>query len=144
LRLGRAAGEQDVLERRWLLLDFDPVRPADTASTKAEKQAARRVMETCIRWLSKDQGWPPPLLGDSGNGWHALYRVDLPAADRGLVQRALAALAARFNTPEARIDTSVFDAPRIARMYGSLNSKGEPTPERPHRRSRLGGTGRAN
>src|SRR5262245_3817108 len=54
LRPGKAAGEQDVLRRRWLLLDLDPVRPAHTASTKAEKQAARRGMEACIGWLSQD------------------------------------------------------------------------------------------
>jgi hypothetical protein len=140
---GKAAGEQDVLVRRWLLLDFDPVRPADTPSTRSEKKAALRVMEACIGWLAKEQGWPTPLIGNSGNGWHALYRVDLPTDDGGLVQRVLAALAAKFDTPEARIDQRVFDPPRIARLYGTTNCKGEPTPERPHRRSRLVGTGKA-
>jgi hypothetical protein len=136
---GKAAGAQDVLERRWLLLDFDPVRPPDTASTSAEKRAARSVMEMCIRWLSQDQGWPPPLLGDSGNGWHALYRVDLPAADGGLVQRVEAALRGKFATGQVKID-SMFDPPRICRLYGTLNRKGEPSTERPHRRSRLYGS----
>jgi hypothetical protein len=37
----------------------------------------------------------------------------------------------------------VFDAPRIARLYGTTNCKGTPTPERPHRRSRLFGAGPA-
>lgn len=136
LRPGKAAGEKDVVRRRWLLVDCDPVRPAGVCSTKEEKAAARAVMSGCVRWLCQDRGWPAPLLGDSGNGYHALFRIDLPADDGGLVRSVLQALARRFSTDRAKVDEAVFDAPRIARLYGTLNRKGEDSPDRPHRYSR--------
>lgn len=49
----------------------------------------------------------------------------------------LQALAARFNTPEATVDMRLGDAARICRLYGCWNRKGEDTPDRPHRRSKL-------
>jgi hypothetical protein len=143
LRPGKASKDEDVLQRRWLLVDCDPIRPADCPSTDEEKRAARAVLRSVVAWLCSEKGWPLPLLGDSGNGWHALFRVDLPADDGGLVERVLAALAARFDTPAAKVDTRVFDPPRICRAYGTLNRKGEESPERPYRPSRLydgGGT----
>jgi len=136
LRPGKASSDEDVAERRWLLTDCDPIRPADTPSTDAEKKAAFEVLSCVVLWCKK-QGWPAPLLGDSGNGWHALWRIDLPADDDGLVERVLAALAARFDKAAAKVDTRVFDPPRICRLYGTLNRKGEESPERPYRYSRL-------
>ena len=39
----------------------------------------------------------------SGNGVHLFYRIDLPADDGGLVERALQTLAARFNGDGVKI-----------------------------------------
>ncbi len=33
----------NILKRRWLLIDCDPVRPSDISSTDEEKEAARRM-----------------------------------------------------------------------------------------------------
>src|SRR4051794_7694027 len=49
-------------------------------------------------------GWPDPISADSGNGAHLIYRVDLPVDDAGLVQKCLAALAARFNDDAVKVD----------------------------------------
>jgi hypothetical protein len=144
LHHGKAAGAKHVVRRRWLLVDVDPRKPTGVCSTAAEKKYAWRVLKEAVEWLTTDQGWPAPHIADSGNGWHALFAVDLPAEDHGLVANVLLALAAKFNTHEASIDTAVFDAPRVCRLYGTLNGKGASTPERPHRRSRLvrAGTGK--
>ena len=139
---GRAASEDDILSRRWLLVDVDPIRPAGTCATDAEKAEALKVRDSAIDWLRREHGWPEPLLVDSGNGFHALYRIDLPVEDGGTVKACVYALATRFDTPYATIDTSVFDAPRICRLPRTLNRKGTSTTERPHRRARLlGGSG---
>ncbi len=137
LEPGPTASAKDVLRRRWLLVDVDPQRPGGVCSTNAEKKAAAAVLKEAVEWLCKVQGWPAPLLADSGNGHHALFRVILPSEDDGLVERCLSTLASKFSTKQAKIDTGVFDSARICRLYGTKNCKGESTPERPHRKSRL-------
>lgn len=142
LQVGAAVKDLHVLRRQWLLVDVDPTRPAGCCSTKEEKDEAQRVLVAAVKWL-RAQGWPIPLIGDSGNGYHALFRIDLPSHDDGVVERVLAALAVRFDTPAAKVDQSVFNPSRICRLYGTLNCKGDNTAERPHRLSRLcdgGGT----
>lgn len=75
----------------------------------------------------------------SGNGYHLLYRTTLPN-DRQcseLLKRFLASLAVMFDDEMTKIDTSVFNASRICKVYGTMARKGDDTPERPHRRSVL-------
>src|SRR3989304_5954155 len=73
-----ASTEKNIGKRRILGLDIDPVRnPVKISSTDAEKaKAFSRAIEVRT-WLS-NQGWPAPVLGDSGNGYHLDYFVDLP------------------------------------------------------------------
>jgi hypothetical protein len=68
--------DRDVVRRRWLLIDIDPVRPAGVSSSDLEKDAARLKAKAVRAWLS-ERGWPAPLAGDSGSGYHLLYRIDL-------------------------------------------------------------------
>ncbi len=82
-------------------------------------------------------GWPEPILADSGNGAHLLYRIDLPANDDGLVKRVLEGLAFRFDDAEVRVDTTTHNPARIWKLYGTLAAKGDDTDERPHRLARL-------
>ena len=131
---GKAATAADVPWRRVILIDVDPVRPPASSSTEAEKEEALKVVEA-VRTHLDGLGWPAPVLADSGNGWHLLYRVDLPNDDAAteLVKAALHALARRFDTGEAKVDTAVFDAPRLVKLYGTKACKGPDTAERPHR-----------
>jgi hypothetical protein len=124
-----------VLCRRWLPVDADPVRVAGISSTDAEKASAFNIILNVRTYLSVGLGWPAPVLADSGNGFHLLYRIDLPADDGGLVERILKALAARFDTKDVVIDQKVFNPARIWKLFGTLSRKGDSTPDRPHRRS---------
>jgi hypothetical protein len=133
---GELAKDKDVLRRRWLLVDADPVRDTLVSATDAEKALALETV-TAVRDYLRGTGWPAPILADSGNGYHLLYRVDLPADDGGLVQRVLAALARRFDTDRVHIDRSVFNPARICKMPGTVARKGDHTPSRPYRRARL-------
>ena len=131
-----AATDADVLSRRWLLLDFDPKRPAGMSSTDDELASAMKRADECWLYL-RSEGWPDPVSAVSGNGAHLLYRIDKPADDDGAVSRILRNLAARFSDDVVDLDTTVSNASRITKVYGSLAKKGEPTEERPHRRSVL-------
>jgi len=127
------AKDVDVLKRAWLYVDVDPIRPVGPA-TDAEKQSAWIVAQSLRDALSA-RGWPAPIVVDSGNGYHLYYRVDLPAEDGGLVARVLARLAAEFDTPDAKVDTVVANASRVAKVPGTLARKGEESPGRPYRAS---------
>ena len=50
--------------------------------------------------MARSQGFPEPLLGDSGNGGHLVYGLDLPndEASRLLVENFLKAVARAFST----------------------------------------------
>jgi hypothetical protein len=133
---GQAARDQDVLIRRRLLIDIDPVRPGDVSATDEEKEQAHKIALAIRDWL-REQGFPEPILADSGNGWHLLYCIELPAADQGLVKRTLRALAAKFNTPTVTIDTTVSNPSRITKLYGTVARKGPDEPDRPHRKSAI-------
>jgi hypothetical protein len=126
------------LRRRWLLVDVDPRRVPGTSSTEGEHAAALACARRLRAWLAT-LGWPAPVLADSGNGSHLLYRLDLPnsAAAHGLVDRALGALELRFGDPAVAIDASVGNAARSGKVYGTLAAKGPDLPARPHRLSRL-------
>jgi putative DNA primase/helicase len=128
--------ENNILRRRVVPIDVDPVRDSKVSATEAQKRAARETTEK-VREFLRGCGWPDPILNDSGNGFHLLYRVHLPAADGGLVQRILKALAARFDGEGVTIDKSVWNAAQIIKLPGTVAKKGDDTPERPHRPVRI-------
>lgn len=128
--------DSDILQRRWLLIDTDPWRPAGISSTDAQHAAALAKAAAIAEWLSL-AGWPEPMQADSGNGAHILYRVDLPTDDGGLLQRILAALAFRFDDATVNVDLTTFNPARIWKLYGTVARKGDDTAERPHRLATL-------
>lgn len=130
--------DRDVASRRWLLLDVDPVRPSNISATDEEKKAAYLTAKEVLQYL-RQQGWPDPVIADSGNGFHFLYPIDLPNDERSreLVKGVLEALAFMFDDEKVKIDTSVHNAARIVRLYGTTTRKGDHLPERPHRRSEI-------
>ena len=136
-----ATRDRDIVCRQRLLIDFDPHSPergADDSATDEEKAAAHARMESVREYLS-EMGLPDPVIADSGNGWHLLYRIDLPNDDdaKDLVREVLGALSERFSDEAVDIDTSVYNASRLTKIYGTRARKGEDRPERPHRISHL-------
>lgn len=132
------AKDQNITRRVWLYIDIDPVRPAGVSSTDEEKAHALTIVEAIETELFF-LGWPSPVKADSGNGFHLFYRINLPADDGGIVKACLRALAAKFDTPYAKVDTSVFNPARIAKVPGSSARKGSNSKEtgRPWRWSKL-------
>jgi hypothetical protein len=130
--------DENILSRRWLPFDFDPVRPSGISSTDAEHEAALQRARDAQVWLVQ-QGWLDPILADSGNGAHLLYRIDLPndKASQALIECVLKAVAQKFSDSTIKVDTDVSNAARIWKVYGTLACKGDSTPERPHRYARL-------
>ena len=128
--------DQHVLTRHWLLIDVDADRPSGISATDAEKESAHVKSREIYRYL-RDCGWPDPVVCDSGNGFHMLFRVKLLSADERLIERLLAALANYFDGNGVKIDRSVHNPARIVRLYGTLAAKGDDTKDRPHRLSKI-------
>ena len=134
-RRDNSTADGDVLARRWLPIDCDPVRPAGIASTDTEHEAALALAREIRDGLSSI-GWPEPVMLDSGNGAQMLYRIELPADDEGLVRRCIEEIA-KASTDQVKVDMAVFNAARIWRIAGTMNRKGDPLPDRPHRQARI-------
>lgn len=131
--------DAEIVRRRWLFIDIDPARPSGIGSTDVEKRTAQTLVAD-IEEALRQRGWSYPLLADSGNGAYLLYRVDLPNDDEAT--KLLKAFYGGLNTllgnydptqPHSQIDLSVYNAARILRIGGTLNRKGDSTPDRPHR-----------
>ena len=138
IKSSTAAKDKDIVRRTQLLVDFDPVRKTGVSSTDAEKETAFKRATTVKLWLG-EQGWPLPVEGDSGNGAHLVYPIDLPNDDPShkIVREVLKALATKFDDATVKIDKGVHNAGRITKLYGTMACKGPNTPDRPHRRSRI-------
>ena len=130
--------DPDITQRIHLLIDADPARPAGISASDEEKEHSRAQVRSVFKYL-RTLNFPDPIVADSGNGFHLIYSINLPndkdSAD--LVRAFLKALAVRFNTPQSKIDESVFNASRIVKAYGTVAAKGDNTDERPHRRSQI-------
>jgi hypothetical protein len=133
---------EDVLSRRWILVDIDRRKTADNeklSATEAEHEAARALTTDVVAWLQEEHDFPAPVIIDSGNGFHLLYRVDL-ANDQhsaALARAFLQALARKFNGDRGTIGKECHDAKRIAKLPGTWSRRGPDTPDRPHRMARL-------
>ena len=132
------SADVDVIRRRSLFIDIDPVRPSGISSTEDERQAARLVLDEVVSFLD-NKDWPQPIVAMSGNGWYLLYAISLPndPSSLELVQGVLVSLATRFNNEAVHIDTTVCNAARLAGLIGSMKVKGDFLTDRPHRRSQL-------
>lgn len=140
-----ATKDEQVERRRRLLIDIDPKRPSGVSSTDEEMQLALELGDKARRELTSI-GWQEPLYGCSGNGCYLIYAIDLPndgkdgPAER-LVKNVLAALAQKYNTDAVQIDTTTFNASRVAAVLGTWKRKGDAlcgvpgVAERPHRQS---------
>ncbi|MGO9056946.1 MAG: phage/plasmid primase, P4 family [Candidatus Binataceae bacterium] len=130
--------DKDIVRRCKLLVDLDPERPTDVSSTDIEKEAARERSEAVRDYLA-DRGWVAPVVADSGNGYHLLYPIDLPngGASLKLIEAVLKVLALQFGDDKVIVDIKVGNASRICKLYGTVSRKGDSTPDRPHRLSRI-------
>jgi hypothetical protein len=121
---GQTTSDNDIERRRWLLLDSDSVKPAGAAATEAQRAATHAHSEALELALTAE-GWPLPVVCDSGNGFHRLYSLDLPNTPEVtfLLSNFLHLAARKFDTAEVKLDKGVGNAARVTRLYGTRNQK---------------------
>jgi hypothetical protein len=139
--------DKDITLLTNLLIDVDAVRPSGVSSSDDEHEAAIQFVRQIAEDLRKE-GWSEPLLGDSGNGGHLIYPIDMEnAADNvDLIKRFLQGLHGSYAGENGKIlhdgvglsiDQKVFNPARISKVYGTWARKGDNTPDRPHRLSKI-------
>jgi hypothetical protein len=135
--------DEEVMRLRWLLVDGDLDGPSGISTTDREHGLILEHMAWVKAQLSL-RGWPDPIVADSGNGGHLLYR--LPGMENNqknvqILQNVLRALSSLFSADNdgvrIKIDEKVFNPSRISKLYGTMARKGDPTEERPHRLSKV-------
>lgn len=131
---GDTTSDCNILSYRNLLIDCDPVRPGKLSSQgKAHQAAIDRAY--AIRDYLSGTGFPSPIVGDSGNGAHLIYRIDLPndedinRAETGLFHRFLKSLDAQFSDSQVAVDLKMFNPSRIWKLYGTRACKGDHCPK---------------
>jgi len=136
--LKTGAGRKDIEVVTATVIDLDPVRPKDTASTDAELALAMAAAEAASAWCEAE-GLARPRLMMSGNGaqlWFALPPTRLEGERRERLQAGLKAFEAsvreRVQTDAVHVD-SIHDVARIIKVIGTVSRKGDGLGERPHR-----------
>lgn len=136
-RSEHTTADNNIIQRRWLPVDLDPVRPAGISASDEEHEAALMRARTIAADMAAE--WGRPIVADSGNGAHLLYPIDLPNDEESLriVTGALAMLDKRYSDTTVKVDVTCANAARIWKVYGTVARKGDSIPGRPHRVSRL-------
>ena len=106
--------DNDIVARKWCLIDIDCEKPSDTNSTDAEKDAAKIVVNNVYRFL-RDQGLESPCVCDSCNGWHLLYRMNMinTPENTDIMKKFLRVLDMYFSTDKVKIDLTTFNSSRV-------------------------------
>ena len=138
---GTSTSDSDVIRRRWLPIDLDPIRAAGISSTDKEHTAALEKTVEIRQWLIDNFGWSANAFvrADSGNGGHLVVRIDLPNDKESLelITRCLDALDLKLSNEAIKVDTGIANAARIWKIYGTFARKSSDIPERPHRMGKL-------
>lgn len=138
-----STSDNDVIGYAFIPIDLDPDRPAGVSSTEAELEAAEDLSSQIITYMS-DNGYRDYIRAMSGNGYHLLFRVDIPTKnkeERDSAKQSISAmlqvLDGYFSNECCHVDVTLCNPSRVLKLYGTLAQKGRSTPDRPFRMSRI-------
>lgn len=131
--------DAEITKRRWLIVDIDPHKPSSDMSSTSEEQDFALVSAVEIEAYLSANGFPSPVVANSGNGVHCLWAIDTnnDNESRDLIKAFLNALSDKFSNERIEVDRGMYNASRICKLYGTMATKGEDTAERPHRMSKI-------
>ena len=118
----------------WILCGPAAFRPATPNTRPPSTYRDRSTNFWSTNWASPSLSWR--ILATASTCSYAWIFLTTTAAGT-LIQKCLEALAHRFSTDQVTVDVSNHNASRIWKLYGTVATKGDSTPDRPHRLSRL-------
>lgn len=130
--------DSDIIRRKYLLLDFDPIRKSQTNSSDAQFELAHKKAQDVFRFL-REKGWSEPIICVSGNGWHILVSVDLPCnkeTDK-IIKDFYTYMGSVFTDDKVEFDEKVYTNARLTKLYSTWAKKGANVPSNPWRQSKI-------
>ena len=130
--------DNDIIGRRWVMVDLDPKRPAGTNSSNDELQKAHLKAVEVYKFL-KSNGFSEPVIAISGNGYHVNIpcRIGISEENDLIIKRFGLALSMMFDDEFIEVDQKVHNRARLCKVYGTVSKKGANNPDRPWRVSHI-------
>lgn len=130
--------DNDIIGRRWVMVDLDPKRPAGTNSSNDELQKAHLKAVEVYKFL-KSNGFSEPVIAISGNGYHVNIpcRIGISEENDLIIKRFGLALSMMFDDEFIEVDQKVHNRARLCKVYGTTSKKGANNPDRPWRVSHI-------
>lgn len=130
IKKGQGISAEDISYYRFFLVDLDvvglQVDGAKRNATDDEHAKALKVAEFVEKFLTT-MNFPKPILIDSGNGYHLLYKVHMKASQENerMLKNCLIAIGEQVDTNTVKVDTVVYDRGRKLKLPGSTNNAEE-------------------
>lgn len=127
---GQGISAKDISYYRFFLVDLDvvglQVGGTKRNATDDEHAKALKVAESAEKFLTT-MNFPKPILIDSGNGYHLLYKVYMKASQENerMLKNCLIAIGEQVDTNTVKVDTVVYDRGRKLKLPGSTNNAEE-------------------
>lgn len=133
-----STNDNDIVRRKFLMIDCDAIRKSSTNSSDSEYNAALQKARDIFRFL-REQGFDDPIVCTSGNGAHLQIPVDLPNDEETteIVKRFYKFLGSQFTDNQVDIDQKVYNLARLCKTYSTTAKKGANLPERPWRKAEI-------
>lgn len=133
-----STNDNDIVRRKFLMIDCDAIRKSSTNSSDSEYNAALQKARDIFRFL-REQGFDDPIVCTSGNGAHLQIPVDLPNDEETteIIKRFYKFLGSKFTDNQVDIDQKVYNLARLCKTYSTVAKKGANIPERPWRQSKI-------
>jgi len=133
-----STNDNDIVRRKFLMIDCDAIRKSSTNSSDSEYNAALQKARAIFRFL-REQGFDDPIVCTSGNGAHLQIPVDLPNDEETteIVKRFYKFLGGKFTDNQVDIDQKVYNLARLCKTYSTTAKKGANLPERPWRKAEI-------
>ena len=127
IKKGEGISATDINYYKYFLIDLDVVglrtERGKRNATDDEHAEALNVARKVEEFL-KTMNFPEPILIDSANGYHLLYKVHLKASQENerMLKNCLIVVGENVDTKKVKVDTVVFDRGRKLKLPGSLNN----------------------
>lgn len=133
-----STNDNDIVRRKFLMIDCDAIRKSSTNSSDSEYNAAIQKARDIFRFL-RENGFDDPIVCTSGNGAHLQIPVDLPNDEETteIIKRFYKYLGSQFTDNQVDIDQKVYNLARLCKTYSTTAKKGANLPERPWRKAEI-------
>lgn len=133
-----STNDNDIVRRKFLMIDCDAIRKSSTNSSDSEYNAAIQKARDIFRFL-REKGFDDPIVCSSGNGAHLQIPVDLPNDEETteIIKRFYKYLGSQFTDNQVDIDQKVYNLARLCKTYSTVAKKGANIADRPWRQSKI-------